>query len=105
LRGDAFDRWKDALIDQDKRTTQAARHRAHARVTSMEDPIAETPADDMEGIGIKLALYVYMSRVGPETAEARSNKSCQHTRTALAFSVVTLLAEVKGLMLVTQQSL
>jgi hypothetical protein len=55
----------------------------------MEDPIAETPADDMEGIGIKLALYVYMSGVDPETAEARSNKSCQHTRTALAFSVVT----------------
>jgi hypothetical protein len=45
-----------ALIDQDKQTTQAARHRAHARVTSMEDLIAETPADDIEGVGIKLAL-------------------------------------------------
>jgi hypothetical protein len=43
---DAFDRWKGALIDQDKQTTKAARHRAHARVTSMEDLIAETPADD-----------------------------------------------------------
>jgi hypothetical protein len=44
---DAFERWKDALVDQSKQTTQAARHRAHARVTSMEDLIAETPADDM----------------------------------------------------------
>jgi len=44
---DAFDRWKGALIDQDKQTTKAARHRAHARVTSMEDLIAETPADDV----------------------------------------------------------
>ena len=67
---DAFDRWKDALIDQDKQTTQAARHRAHARVTSMEDLIAETPADDIEGVGIKLALYVYMSGVDPEKADS-----------------------------------
>jgi hypothetical protein len=29
---EAFDRWKGALIDQDKQTIQAARHRAHARV-------------------------------------------------------------------------
>ena len=53
---DAFGRWKGALVDQAKQTTRAARHRAHARVTSMEDLIAETPADDMEGVGIKLAL-------------------------------------------------
>jgi hypothetical protein len=46
---DAFDRWKDALVDQNKQKTRAARHRAHARVTSMEDLIAETPADDVEG--------------------------------------------------------
>jgi hypothetical protein len=64
---DAFDRWKDALIDQDKQTTQTACHRAHARVTSMEDLIAETPADEIEGIRIKLALYIYMSGVDPET--------------------------------------
>jgi hypothetical protein len=32
---DAFDRWKDALFDQDKQTTKTARHRAHACVTSM----------------------------------------------------------------------
>jgi hypothetical protein len=56
---EAFDRWKGALIDQDKQTTRAARHRAHARVTSMEDLIAETPADDIEGVGIKLALYIF----------------------------------------------
>ena len=45
---DAFERWKDALVDQNKQKT-GARHRAHARVTSMEDLIAETPADDVEG--------------------------------------------------------
>jgi hypothetical protein len=67
---DAFDRWKDALVDQNKQTTRAARHRAHARVTSMEDLIAETPADDIEGVGIKLALYVYMSGVDPEKADS-----------------------------------
>ena len=67
---DVFERWKDALIEQDKQTTRAARHRAHARVTSMEDLIAETPADDIEGVGIKLALYVYMSGVDPETADS-----------------------------------
>ena len=32
----------------------------------MEDLIAETPAQDIEGLGIKLALYVYMSGVDPE---------------------------------------
>src|SRR6476646_10455864 len=67
---DAFDRWKGALIDQDKQTTRAGRHRAHARVTSMEDLIAETPADNIEGVGIKLALYIYMSGVDPETADS-----------------------------------
>ena len=38
---EAFDRWKGALVDQNKQTTPAARHRAHARVTSMEVLIAE----------------------------------------------------------------
>ena len=33
---EAFDRWKGALVDQDKQATRAARHRAHARVTSVE---------------------------------------------------------------------
>ena len=77
---DAFDRWKDALIDQDKQTTQTARHRAHARVTSMEDLIAETPADEIEGIGIASI---------PKRPTARSNKSCQPTKIAFRFSVVT----------------
>ena len=86
---EAFDRWKGALVDQNKQTTPAARHRAHARVTSMEVLIAETPADDMEGVGIKLALYVYMSGVDPRRQTARSNKSCRPTRTASALSVVT----------------
>jgi len=35
-----------------------------------QDLIAETPADDIEGVGIKLALYVYMSGVDPETADS-----------------------------------
>ena len=74
---DAFGRWKGALVDQAKQTTRAARHRAHARVTSMEDLIAETPAGDMESVGIKLALYVYISGVDPETADRPSNKSCR----------------------------
>jgi hypothetical protein len=55
----------------------------------MEDLIAETPADDIEGVGIKLALYVYMSGVDPETETVPSNKSCQPARIAFAFSVVT----------------
>jgi hypothetical protein len=84
---DAFERWKDALVDQNKQTTQPARHRAHARVTSMEDLIAEIPADDIEGIGIKLALYVYMSGVDPETAD--SAVDCQPTRIVFAFLVAT----------------
>ena len=54
---EAFDRWKGALVDQAKQTTRAARHRAHARVTSMEDLIAETPADDIEGLGKLVGLY------------------------------------------------
>jgi len=56
----------------DELLREAAQHRAHARVTSIEDKIAETPADDIEGIGIKLtlcvSLYVYMSSVPVETA-------------------------------------
>ena len=59
---DAFGRWKGALVDQAKQTGPTARHRAHARVTSMEDLIAEITAGDMESVGIKLALYVYITR-------------------------------------------
>jgi hypothetical protein len=36
----------------------------------MEDLIAETPADDIEGMGMKLALNVYVSSVDAETADS-----------------------------------
>src|SRR5215468_3635172 len=98
---DAFDRWKGALIDQDKQTTKTARHRAHARVTSMEDLIAETPADDIEGVGIKLALYVYMSGVDPDTADS----AVEQVLSVYRVLGRNLLAEVKGLMPKNQQSL
>jgi hypothetical protein len=100
---DAFDRWKDALIDQDKQTSQAARHRAHARVTSMEDLIAETPADDIEGIGIKLSLYVYMSGVDPEKADSAVEQVFSAYKDCGRVLGRDLLAEVKGLMPVWQQ--
>lgn len=73
----------------DKQTTKAARHRAHARVTSMEDLIAETPADDIEGVGIKLALYVDMSGVDAETADSAVEQVLSATRIVFAFLVVT----------------
>ena len=101
---DAFDRWKDALVDQNKQTTQAARHRAHARVTSMEDLIAETPADDIEGVGIKLALYVYMSGVDPETADSAVEQVLSAYKDCGRVVGRDLLAEVKGLMPANQQS-
>jgi len=100
---DAFGRWKDALIDQAKQTTQAARHRAHARVTSMEDLIAETPADDIEGIGIKLALYVYMSGVDPEKADSAVEQVLSAYKDCGRVLGRDLLAEVKGLMPAWQQ--
>src|SRR6476619_1250691 len=66
---DAFDRWKGALIEQDKQTTKAARHGAHARFTSMEDLIAETPAYDVVGVDIKLALFFYNDAAATEKAD------------------------------------
>jgi len=101
---DAFDRWKDALVDQNKQTTQAARHRAHARVTSMEDLIAETTADDIEGVGIKLALFVYMSGVDPETADSAVEQVLSAYKDCVRVVGRDLLAEVKGLMPANQQS-
>ena len=100
---EAFDRWKCALIDQDKQTTQAARHRAHARVTSMEDLIAETPADDIEGIGIKMALYVYMSGVDPEKADSAVEQVLSTYKDCGRVLGRDLLVEVKGLMPACQQ--
>ena len=102
---DAFDRWKGALIDQNKQTTRAARHRAHARVTSMEDLIAETPADDIEGVGIKLALYVYMSGVDPEKADSAVEQVLSAYRDCLRVLGRDLLAEVKSLMPAGQQGI
>ena len=93
----------DALIDQDKQTTPTARHRAHARVTSMEDLIAETPADDIEGIGIKLALYVYMSGVDPETADSAVEKDLSADKDCGQVLCRDLLVEVKSLMPAWQQ--
>ena len=100
---DAFARWKDALIDQDKETTKTARHRAHARVTSMEDLISETPADDVEGVGIKLALYVYMSGVDPEKADSSVEQVLSAYKDCRRVLGRDLLAEVKGLMPAWQQ--
>ena len=101
---EAFDRWKDALIDQDKQTTKAARHRAHARVTSMEDLITETPTDDIEGVGIKLALYVYMSGVNPEKADSAVEQVLSAYKDCVRVIGRDLLAEVKSLMPASQQS-
>ena len=102
---EAFERWKSALIDQDKQMTRAARHRAHARVTSMEDLIAETSADDMEGVGIKLALYVYMSGVDPETADSAVEQVLSAYKDCIRVLGRNLLAEVKSLMPTSQQGL
>ena len=102
---DAFDRWKDALIEQDKQTTRAARHRAHARVTSMQDLIAETPADDIEGVGIKLALFVYMSGVDPETTDGAVEQVLSAYKDCVRVHGWDLLAEVKSLMAVSQQAM
>src|SRR6476620_1736774 len=100
---DAFDRWKNALVDQNKQTTQAARHRAHARVTSMEDLIAETPADDLEGVGIKLALYVYVSGVDPETADSAVEQVLSAYKDCVRVLGSDPLAEVRSLMPACQQ--
>jgi hypothetical protein len=102
---DAFERWKGALVDQDKQTTKAARHRAHARVTSMEDLIAETPSDDIEGVGIKLALYVYISGIDPETADSAVEQVLSAYRDCARVLGRDLLAEVKGLMPANQRNL
>jgi hypothetical protein len=102
---EAFERWKGALIDLDKQTTKDARHRAHARVTSMEDLIAETPADDIEGVGIKLALYVYMSGVDPETADSAVEQILSAYKDCIRVIGRDLLAEVKSLMPASQQGL
>jgi hypothetical protein len=100
---EAFDRWKGALLEQDKPVSKPARHRAHARVTSMEALIAETPADDIEGIGIKLALYVYMSGVDPETADSAVEQVLSAYKDCVRLLGRDPLVEVKSLMPACQQ--
>ena len=102
---EAFERWKSALVELDKQTTKDARHRAHARVTSMEDLIAETPADDIEGVGIKLALYVYMSGVDAGTADSAVEQVLSAYKDCLRVLGRDLLAEVKCLMPASQQGM
>ena len=92
-------------LSQNKQTTPAARHRAHARVTSMEVLIAETPADDMEGVGIKLALYVYMSGVDPETADSAVEQVLSAYKDCVRVIGRDLLTEVKSLMPESQQGM
>ena len=84
-------------------TFEADEH-LHARVTSMEDLIAETPADDIEGVGIKLALYVYISGVDPETADSAVDQVLSAYKDCMRVLGRDLLAEVKNLMPANQQS-
>src|SRR5262245_39125661 len=102
---DAFDQCKGALLDQAQQTTRAARHRAHARVTSMEDLIAETPAHDIEGVGIKLAQYVYISGVDPETADSAVEQVLSAYNDCVRVIGRDPLAEVKSLMPASQQGI
>jgi hypothetical protein len=94
---EAFDRWKDALVDQAKQTTRAARHRADTRVTSMEDLIAETSADDIEGVAS--SWYVYMSGVDPETADSAVEQVLSAYKDCVRVLGRDPLAEVRSLML------
>jgi hypothetical protein len=98
----AFLKHIETLLDQDKQTSKAARHRAHARVTNMEDLIAETPADDIEGIG---ALYIYISGVDPETTDSAVEQVLSAYRDCVRAVDRDLLAEVKSLMPASQQGL
>jgi len=65
---------------------------------------ARTPADDVEGVGIKLALFVYMSGVDPETADSPVEQVLSAYKDCVRVVGRDLLAEVKGLMPANQQS-
>ena len=69
----------------------------------MEDLIAETPADDIEGVGIKLALYVYMSGVDPETADSAVEQVLSAYKDSVRVLGRDPLVEVKSLMPTCQQ--
>jgi hypothetical protein len=68
-------------------------------------PIAETPADDIEGAGIKLALYVYMSGVDPETADSSVEQVLSAYKDCIRVLGLDPLAEVKNLMPASQQGM
>ena len=61
------------------------------------------PADEIEGIGIKLALYIYMSGVDPETADSAVEQVLSAYKDCVQVLGRDLLAEVKGLMPAWQQ--
>ena len=65
---------------------------------------ARTPADDVEGVGIKLALFVYMSGVDPETADSAVEQMLSAYKDCVRVVGRDLLTEVKGLMPANQQS-
>ena len=71
----------------------------------MQDLIAETPADDIEGVGIKLALFVYMSGVDPETTDGAVEQVLSPYKDCVRVHGRDLLAEVKSLMAVSQQAM
>ena len=99
---EAFGRWKGALVDQaSKRPGPPAT--ALTRVSRAWKIIAETPADDIEGIGIKLALYVYMSGVDPETADSAVEQVLSAYRDCVRVLGRDPLVEVKSLMPACQQ--
>jgi hypothetical protein len=72
---------------------------------SMEALIAEKPADDIEGVGIKLALYVYMSDADPESADSTVEQVLSAYKDCGRVLGRDLLAEVKSLMPACQQGL
>ena len=64
-----------------------------------------TKADEIEGIGIKLALYIYMSGVDPETADSAVEQVLSAYKDCVQVLGRDLLAEVKGLMPAWQQGM
>ena len=99
---EAFERWKCALIDLEGQTTR--RHvTALTRCHETEDLVAETAADDVEVVGIKLAMCVYMSGVDPETADSAVEQVLSAYKDCVRVLGRDFLAEVKSLMPACQQ--
>ena len=71
----------------------------------MEALIAETPANDIEGVGIKLALHVFMSGVDSETADSAVEQVLSAYKDCVRVLDRDLLAEVKKLMPASQQGM